>query len=86
MLWSRRPSAAEIAELSSGQVSGHVEHVILAQQDPEALLADARTACFAMSCASADPTTLATRVVAALLGAPPRAAVVAALAAAAAGP
>ena len=85
VLWSRAPSRGERSPLTTGQLVGHVDHVILAEQDADIFLADPATACFAMACASDDPVKLALRVVAALEGAPPRAAVVAALAAAALG-
>ena len=67
-------------------VGWHHVHIILAHEDPEALLADPATACFAMACRTDNPAALAVRVIDALQGAPPRAAVVAALAAAAVSP
>lgn len=86
VIWSRVPSEAELAPYETGQITATFDHVILAQADPEPLLADPATACFAMACRTDDPAALAVRVVEALQGAPPRAAVVAALAARAVSP
>jgi hypothetical protein len=86
VIWSRVPSADELAPYAVGQMTLCFDHIILAHEDPEALLADPATACFAMACRTDDPAALAVRVIDALQGAPPRAAVVAALAAAAVSP
>ena len=86
VIWSRVPSEEEIAPYVTGQMMVTFDHIILAHLDPEQLLPDPATACFAMACRTDDPAALAVRVVAALQGAPPRAAVVAALAARAVSP
>jgi hypothetical protein len=86
VIWSRVTSADELAPYAVGQMTLCFDHIILAHEDPEALLADPATACFAMACRTDDPAALAVRVIDALQGAPPRAAVVAALAAAAVSP
>ena len=83
IIWSRVPSQEEIAPYVTGQMILTFDHIILAHLDPDLLLADSATACFAMACRTDNPAALAARVVAALQGAPPRAAAVAALAAAA---
>lgn len=81
IIWSRVPSREELAPYVTAQMTLTFDHVILAHEDPEPLLADPATACFAMACRTDNPAALAVRVVDALRGAPARAAVVAALAA-----